>query len=128
MQWKPKPASAKLSVYKGCPKPVLDVLNRRCLGHCERCGTSLRPGWSSTHHRRNVSQGGEWSVVNCVRLCGDGKGDGGCHGWAGTHPAEARAQGWCVRSTEDPAKVAVDHVLHGLVLLLPDGGFGEVAA
>lgn len=95
-------------------KKTRALVNERSDGLCERCSC---PG-HSIHHRLKLSQGGPWSASNCVRLCGDGVRL--CHGWVEHNPDAARAEGFHVRSFEDPKTIPVNSI-HGRVLLLDDG-------
>ena len=74
----------------------------RAGGRCELGCGQLGGSWG---HRRRRSQGGTWSPVNGLLLCGDGT--RGCHGWLTAHPAEAAAGGWEVPSWLDPEAVPV---------------------
>jgi len=76
------------------------IVNARSGGLCERCG---KWGGTTLHHRRKRSQGGGWTPVNCVALCGHGT--SGCHGWVEEHPKLAEVDGWHVRPWQQPGKV-----------------------
>lgn len=82
------------------------VVADRSSGVCEvqRLGCCLFRA-SNCHHRKNRSQGGEWSASNLLHVCGSGV--SGCHGWITGHPAAASEDGWTVRRGEDPAAVPV---------------------
>lgn len=82
------------------PKALMDALEARCDGMCERCET--KPA-GNVHHRLLKSRGGKDTPENCVAVCGTGT--TGCHGWIHGHPAEATATGWMVPSWLDPAMV-----------------------
>ncbi len=70
-------------------------------------------------HRVAKGQGGLWQASNGIQGCGSGS--TGCHGWCHSNPAAARARGWMLLSTEDPAEVSVD--LHdGRTVWLDDAG------
>lgn len=103
-------------------------------GRCVRCGlyvTHLTRGvdWS-VQHRRGRGSGGDRrpdtnQAHNLLVLCGDGT--TGCHGWVEHNPAAADEHGWAISRWADPALERVDHHLHGLVWLTPDGGFTRQA-
>jgi hypothetical protein len=86
------------------------ALADRCCGRCEGCGTVWH---GQAAHRKRVSQGGTWSPVNLLALCGSGI--TGCHGLAHHHPLWAQGLGWEVLPEEDPAEHAVWllHPVHG---------------
>lgn len=88
---------------------------RRSKGVCEACGNWPSNSW---HHRKNRSQGGAWTAVNGLHVCGDGM--SGCHGWIGAHPTESYARGWLVRGSFDPAAIPVRY--RGRLVLLDDDG------
>lgn len=87
------------------------ALYRRSDGLCEVCQCRA----SEAHHRKNRSQGGTWAVENLLHLCHDH------HRLITEHPEMSREFGWSVRSTDDPAAVAVRLYRHGWVHLTPDG-------
>jgi len=92
------------------------VVRARSGGICEICGHAAATNFG---HRKNRSQGGQWSASNGLDLCGSGS--TGCHGHATVNPALARERGWAVLSTQDPAEVPVFLAGHGWVFLLEDG-------
>lgn len=75
---------------------------------CERCGYVEGSEW---HHRKNRSQGGQWSAANGLWLCSP------CHRWVTEHPAEAIDHGWACPSWVEPASCRVLLGRHGWVLL-----------
>lgn len=91
------------------------LVTARCGGRCERCGGIGR----SFHHRKKVSQGGEWCPSNIVRLCGSGT--TGCHGWVEHEPNAAEAEGWHVRPWGCPEEIPVKYGRKEWLQLLPDG-------
>lgn len=95
---------------------TLRLVGIRSGGMCERCGGRGH----STHHLRNVSQGGEWSPQNCVRLCGSGSTL--CHGWVTTHSKEAWVEGFHLEAGEEPGSRPIQSALHGVVYLTAAGG------
>lgn len=106
------------------PTANRQVVVARAEGHCERCGV-----WGATdaHHRRPKGLGGSkradrHNVENLLLLCRD------CHSWAHGKPTESRPVGYLVprSSGADPAAVPV-HLFHGLMLLMADGTYAEVA-
>jgi len=54
-----------------------------------------------THHRKLRSQGGDESAENLLRVCLE------CHTRIHAEPAEAYANGWLVKSFQNPAEVPV---------------------
>lgn len=52
-------------------------------------------------HRQAKGQLGQWTASNGLRVCGHGNTDG-CHGHIHSHPTEAYAKGWSVRSWDNP--------------------------
>ena len=105
--------------------PDLDTQLRvqaRFGGRCARCG---RDG-VYIHHRRARGMGGtkrpEINLPsNLLFLCGTGTTF--CHGWIEHNRAEARVNGWLLRSGDDPCKVAVLLWDGRRVLLDDDGGW-----
>jgi hypothetical protein len=92
------------------------VVRTRSGGICEICGNAQATNFG---HRKNRSQGGQWSASNGLDLCGSGT--TGCHGHATVNPALARSRGWAVLSTDDPAEMPVFLASQGWVFLLDDG-------
>ena len=90
-------------------------------GACEVCRAAPATNF---HHRKNRSQGGEWSASNGFDLCGSGT--TGCHGHITTNPKMAMGQGWTVRSGRNPADVPVWVGGHGFCFLLDDGSIEEI--
>lgn len=102
------------------------LLSQRAGGRCERCGDALPAFWEA-HHRRRRSQGGLDELCNLAALCGS------CHTGApdAVHRqvAAARAAGWIVPSTVDPAHWPIRLWDGRTVLLNYAGGYrpAEVA-
>lgn len=103
-------------------KEARRLVRERSGGLCEVCG--VRPA-TNYQHRKNRSQGGQWSAVNGLDVCGSGT--TGCHGRIHHSPAAAYEAGWSVKSWEDPAVVPV-RTTRGLVLLDDEGGWGSTDA
>lgn len=70
---------------------------------CERCRE--RPA-VHTHHRQLVSQGGDDSPENTVRVCLE------CHQWIHDNPRDAAAAGWIVLSWQQAAEVVAEPLEH----------------
>jgi len=68
---------------------------------CVRCGISVAGRPRSIHHRIRRSQCGSNAPENLITLCP------GCHGWVHGNIAEARASGWLLLGTGDPAAEGV---------------------
>ena len=104
-----QPGRTELSLCPMSGKPVFEWSERstreavagRSNGRCEWCGATA----TNIHHRKNVSQGGLWSPVNCLHICGSGT--TGCHGYFTQHPEHAYRVGVSVHRNEDPADVPV---------------------
>ncbi|WP_326565108.1 HNH endonuclease signature motif containing protein [Amycolatopsis rhabdoformis] len=79
---------------------------------CERCGSGGPLEW---HHRKNRSRGGEWNPANGLRLCALI-----CHPFVTQNPEAARAGGWSVLGSQDPAAVPFEHFSWGLVRITDD--------
>lgn len=100
-------------------------------GCCVRCGTILWPagrgfGWS-VHHRVLKSHGVNNSPTNLILLCGSGS--SGCHGMVHSRPRTYRAEGgWILRSTDNPAQVAVLLAGSRWVYLTVDGRYADKPA
>lgn len=95
----------------------------RSAGRCE-LHLHAHPA-NDMHHRQNRSQGGLWAASNLLHICRE------AHRWITTHPVEARARGWALRSTDNPLTGPAWHARHGWVLLDDAGSWapvGEVAA
>lgn len=76
-----------------------EIVKLRDAGVCVRC-RRVHPLFGVNHdHRRNRSQGGDWSPSNGQLLCGSGT--TGCHGYVTEHPREAVADGWAVPGWAD---------------------------
>ena len=68
-------------------------------------GVCLGPG-TNRHHRKLRSQGGTDDPSNVIEaVCGSGT--TGCHGWIHDHPATSYANGWLVKSWDDPEFVPI---------------------
>jgi len=67
---------------------------------CVRC----RRGVPNRHHRQGRDPFNS-TPANLILLCGSGT--TGCHGWAHSHPVEARQHGIIVPSWADPAEVPI---------------------
>lgn len=93
------------------------LLWKRCRDRCDHCGKPL-DGQVERHHRARRRDGGD-RYANLLMLRPE------CHAWVHAHPAEARAAGWIVHSTADPATVPV--LLWGRQRALLDdaGGWAE---
>ncbi|AWN03223.1 HNH endonuclease [Microbacterium phage Appa] len=99
------------------------IVDERDQFRCVRCGISLASVSGSRHHRQR-RRGGDHSPANLILLCGSGT--TGCHGWAHSHPADARAVGLIVSAWGKPVDVPV-LTYAGWVLLDPEGGFFNIA-
>lgn len=82
-------------------------------GRCEYCGARA----TNMHHRKALSQGGLWSPVNVLHLCGSGT--LGCHGYFTEHPKAAYRLGISVHRDEEPADIPV-HTVTGVLWLTDD--------
>lgn len=105
-------------------QPARDVVRQRSGGVCEACGSAEAREW---HHRKNRSQGGEWSAANGLHLCPPD------HKWVTEHPEQAAMNGWALRSWEDPLTKPVYYRGRWVVLdseggLTPALDFGQEAA
>jgi hypothetical protein len=96
-------------------KDTRNIVRTRSGGLCELHGGHRG---DSMHHRKNRSQGGQWTPGNILHLCGDGT--TGAHGWITEHPLAAEINGWAVKSTENPSAVPV--LYRGRWVLLDDEG------
>lgn len=97
-----KAAPKRKTVRDTGPSPLTrETVKNRDLGRCVRCGRAIGDGPRSIHHRKRRSQGGTNDAENLILL--DGTGTTGCHGWVHAHPAEARAAGWLLLESQDPA-------------------------
>lgn len=74
------------------------VLQRRCGGRCEICGTERGP--FERHHRKRRRDGGD-RFCNLLYLCAS------CHRHVTEHPAEARRYGWIVSMSREPDEIPV---------------------
>lgn len=75
-----------------------DAVKERDGGRCVRC-CRVFPALNHDH-RKNRSQGGDWSPANGQSLCGSGT--TGCHGWVTSHPKKACDAGYAVPGWADP--------------------------
>lgn len=67
---------------------------------CQRCKRNCGMGITSRDHRKGRGVGGLTTPANLQVL--GGTGTTGCHGWKGSHPATAMAEGWSVPGWADP--------------------------
>lgn len=116
VQNRPKPKVDKKSQSQG-----RTLVAARSGGLCEICALAPAREW---HHRKNRSQGGTWAASNGMHLCSAD------HAWITEHPEQAAANGWTVKSYEDPSAEPV--LRRGKWMLLDDSGGmyamdGEVA-
>lgn len=77
-----------------------ELVNLRDGGVCVKCLRTHPVFGVNFDHRKNRSQGGDWSPSNGQLLCGSGT--TGCHGFVTSHPAEAIEEGWAVPGWADP--------------------------
>jgi hypothetical protein len=69
------------------------LVSVRSGGRCEICRIRPAVDWQ---HRKNRSQGGDWSASNGLDVCR------GCHTVIHLQPQTAYANGWSVRQAIDP--------------------------
>ena len=96
------------------PQGLRERVFARAGGHCDRCGTGLRPDAWDAHHRSPRGMGGDPSKntpENLVALHRE------CHAWVEANRAAARDQGFLVPDWRNPAEVPV--LRHGKSLQLP---------
>jgi hypothetical protein len=101
-------------------KKARELLAARSNGICELCSAARA---TNAHHRKNASQGGQWTPSNLLHLCGSGS--TGCHGHVTTHPQVSREQGWSVPSRLDPAETPVWVAWRGWVFLDDTGSIEQ---
>jgi hypothetical protein len=107
-------------------KAVCVLVDTRDRYACARCGVSIASVAGSRHHRLKRREGGHSASV-LVLLCGSGT--TGCHGWAHSHPARARAVGLIIPAAgriraEDVPSIPL--LTHGGWLLHDDDGNVEM--
>jgi hypothetical protein len=108
---------------------TLDVVVERDQGRCASCGLLIvgeRGRDWSLHHRRPAQMGGDRSPVShgpANLLLLHGSGVELCHGHVESARTESYDLGLLVRRSDDPRAVAVEHAVHGLVLLDELGGW-----
>jgi hypothetical protein len=95
-------------------KQITRILEDRCNGFCEYCGTHLNDNWAR-HHRLLRSQGGQDDVTNLLAL------HHGCHQIIHANPNVSYRNGWMVRSTNNPKDTPVFIAGVGLSLLTEKG-------
>jgi hypothetical protein len=99
------------------------IVSERSKGLCEvRIEGVCRGVGESKHHRRKVSQGGQWLPSNIVDVCGHGT--IGCHGHIEKNPATARRLGLWLYTGSLPTSTPVKLYFRGLTgwYLLHDDG------
>ncbi|MCX5066597.1 hypothetical protein OOJ91_11985 [Micromonospora lupini] len=112
---------------------TVQVVAERDQGRCVRCGKHLSGerglDWSVQHRRARGSGGTSRPDTNepqnLILLCGSATSPGGCHLAVESSKRAARPHGWAIWLPEDPARVPVDHYLHGRVWLDADGGWTD---
>jgi hypothetical protein len=108
---------------------TFDKVAERDQGRCASCGLNIVGQRSidfSLHHRRPAGMGGDRTAVthgtaNLVLL--HGSGTTGCHGYVESNRTESYDLGLLVHRYDSPDEVAIEHAVHGLVLLDNDGGW-----
>jgi hypothetical protein len=101
------------------------VVAERSGGVCEIRNLIVCQGRATNmSHRKARGQGGQWTPSNILHACGSGT--TGCHGWAEREREEARAYGFLIFRSDDPAQAPVLHAAHGWVLLDDLGGWQRV--
>lgn len=96
-----------------------DLVYTRSNHVCEMCGNTRA---TEVHHRKNRSQGGQWTPANTLHLCTEH------HRHVTVNPAVAYQQGWSVRSFADPASTPVWLARRGWSFLDDLGGITEEEA
>lgn len=71
-----------------------EVVTARSRGRCEICYLAGKP--LEKAHRVGRGVGGGWVASNILDLCHT------CHRWNHHHPQQAYANGWHLRSDQDP--------------------------
>ncbi|MGE2733807.1 HNH endonuclease [Mycolicibacterium vaccae] len=99
------------------PPPVVEIVDERAGGRCERCGEIASD--LQNHHRRPRGSGGsrrpDTNVAsNAGRLCGL------CHRTVESYRAKAYDEGWLVRQSQSPMATPV--LYRGRWVLLDDLG------
>lgn len=89
------------------------ILYERSNRACEMCD---RARAVEAHHRKNRSQGGQWSPENLLHLCHS------CHAHVGRYRTISFEQGWAVHRDADPATERVWLARRGYVYLDAEGG------
>lgn len=99
----------------------------RDFGRCARCGEPIwgerGRDWSVQHRRARQDKDRRPDTnepQNLLLL--HGSGTTRCHGHVESYREEARANGWAIRQSDDPAEMPVNHAVHGWVLLTDAGG------
>lgn len=92
------------------------LVAQRSSGLCEMCRRAEATDW---HHRKNRSQGGEWTPSNGLHLCRN------CHRVVTEQPYAARRWGWAVPRSSDPVLVPVRLLHLGWVYLDDQGGYQQ---
>lgn len=76
------------------------LIDERDGGKCVICG------WQATNkHHRKPRKHKDDSPANMLSLCGSGT--TGCHGWVTSHPKDAYAHGWSIRTNDDPTEIPI---------------------
>lgn len=108
-------------------RQIRPVLEERCQGLCEKCGTPLHRDESGryifeAHHRKKRSAGGTDEVHSLLAL------HPRCHHQhrrsVHDNPKQANENGWMVPAWADPATTSV-LVMGRWVLLHPDGSWSS---
>ncbi|MFG2046184.1 HNH endonuclease [Micromonospora sp. NPDC048935] len=127
-----QPAAGKVkprSTDTGPNRGTVATVVARDFGRCARCGDPVSGergrDWSVQHRRARAMGGTSRSDANepqnLILLCGSATTS--CHLHVESHREEARANGWAIRLSDDPAEVPVNHAVHGWVLLNDVGTF-----
>lgn len=91
---KPKPAP-------GAEARARKLVTKRDGSVCVRCHRTDPTFGVNFDHRKNRSQGGEWSASNGQLMCGSGV--VGCHGFVTQNPHRALVEGYAVPGWADPS-------------------------